>query len=340
MLIVVLILASCDVDNHEHSYQDIVTNPTCAEEGYTVHICECGDSYIDNYVSAIEHAYEVLEVIEPTCTEDGFTTYICECGDNYIDYIDANGHEHEVSEVIESTCTEDGYTVYTCKCGDTYNYDYVDANGHIEVINQAVDATCTKTGLTEGKYCSVCGEVLVAQEVVNTTKCVPGDWIVDLESTVTENGSYHTECIMCGEFVESGILYASGSIGLEYILNDDGMSYSVKSIGTCESTDIIIPHFYNQLPVTGVAQSAFGWCFSLTSIVIPDSVTSIGDTAFFACTSLKSVSMGNSVTHINAGAFGSCVSLETIIIPDSVTMIGTGAFSGCELLTNVTIGNS
>lgn len=37
---------------------------------------------------------------------------------------------------------------------------------HTEEVIPAVEATCTKSGLTEGKRCSECGEVIVAQETV------------------------------------------------------------------------------------------------------------------------------------------------------------------------------
>ena len=37
---------------------------------------------------------------------------------------------------------------------------------HTEVVDKAVEPTCTETGLTEGKHCSVCGEVLMEQKVV------------------------------------------------------------------------------------------------------------------------------------------------------------------------------
>ena len=75
--------------------------------------------------------------------------------------------DHSYNTVVtDPTCTEQGYTTYTCsKCNDTYVADYVDAKGHTEVTDDAVAATCTTTGLTEGKHCSVCNTVIVAQTV-------------------------------------------------------------------------------------------------------------------------------------------------------------------------------
>lgn len=44
---------------HEHDYADAVTAPTCTEQGYTTHTCECGESYVDDYVEPTgEHSYE------------------------------------------------------------------------------------------------------------------------------------------------------------------------------------------------------------------------------------------------------------------------------------------
>ena len=39
-------------------------------------------------------------------------------------------------------------------------------NGHTVVIDKAVEPTYTSTGLTEGSHCSVCGEIIVAQEII------------------------------------------------------------------------------------------------------------------------------------------------------------------------------
>ena len=42
---------------HVHDYEAVVTAPTCTEQGYTTYTCECGDSYVADYVDALGHSY-------------------------------------------------------------------------------------------------------------------------------------------------------------------------------------------------------------------------------------------------------------------------------------------
>ena len=87
--------------------------------------------------------------------------------------------------------------------------------------------------------------------------------------------------------------------------------------------------------MTSIGASAFRYCYSLTQISIPDSVTSIGDSAFNSCYSLTQISIPDSVTSIGASAFRYCYSLTQINIPDSVTSIGANAFNNCRCLNDI-----
>ena len=277
---------------------------------------------------------------------------------NFWHYVDGvvtvwSVHEHSYSALTTApTCTENGYTTYTCACGDSYVGNEVVA-GHTEVIDPAVAATCTETGLTEGKHCSVCSEVLVAQTVVDALG----------------HNYVNTTCTTCGTI--------KSSEGLKFASNGDG-TCSVSGIGTCTDTDIVIPSTSPQgLTVTRIDDYAFAGRTSLTSITIPDSVTSIGEWAFANCTSLENVyytgdiagwcnvkfeysystpmyyadnlyiggelitnvTIPDSVTSIGY-AFAYCTSLKSITIPDSVTSIGWDAFYNCTSLDSVTIPDS
>lgn len=39
----------------EHSYDAVITAPTCTDKGYTTYTCECGDSYVSDYKDIIPH---------------------------------------------------------------------------------------------------------------------------------------------------------------------------------------------------------------------------------------------------------------------------------------------
>lgn len=141
--------------------------------------------------------------------------------------------------------------------------------------------------------------------------------------------------VSAADFVKDGIAYN--------YLDKDARTVEVTT-GEVYEGDIVIPAevIYDGITwsVTAVGGKAFSYCFSLTSIAIPNSVITIGEDAFLYCTSLASVVIPNSVTTIGEEAFLYCTSLVSATIPNSVTTIENSAFCGCASLTSVNIPNS
>ena len=282
-------------------------------------------------------------------------------------------HIHNFTEWIttkNATCTQNGEMVRYCSCGEKQT-EVVVANGaHIEVVDAAVAPTCTEAGLTEGKHCSVCNEIIIAQNVV--TK---------LEHTLDADGV----CTLCDQLIipTEGIVYEKSEDGTYAMVVDyDGTASKIRIADTYEGlpvthikenafsneviTSVVIPD-----SVTYIGNTAFGGCTNITSIMIPESVTDIGYAPFVACNNLVSIEVNENnvhyksinghlctkdgktliqyaggtpdtnavipdgVTTIGWGAFGYCTNIYTISIPDSVTTIGNAAFYYFSSLTDV-----
>ena len=153
-----------------------------------------------------EHSQtELRGAKDATCTEDGYTgdTYCADCGELLISgsVIGAPGHDFgEWTQTKAPTCTEKGEEKRTCSRCDAFETRELSAKGHTEVIDPAVPATCTETGKTEGKHCSVCGTVLVAQETVAALGHDYGDWTQTKAPTCTEKGEEKRTCSRCDAF--------------------------------------------------------------------------------------------------------------------------------------------
>ena len=93
---------------------------------------------------------------------------------------------------------------------------------------------------------------------------------------------------------------------------------------------------YTLTDQTSIANNAFQYCYGLTSIVIPYSVTSIGNYALQSCTSLTSCTIGNGVTSIGNYAFEGC-GFTNIVIPSNVTNLGELTFYNCGYLVSFTV---
>ncbi|HWQ90829.1 MAG TPA: leucine-rich repeat protein [Clostridia bacterium] len=109
---------------------------------------------------------------------------------------------------------------------------------------------------------------------------------------------------------------------------------------TGEGGAVIIPHSIDGLPVKTIGRNAFRESPTLTSIVIPTSVTDIKSCAFYGCTGLESVTIPDSVTNLEAEVFASCTSMTNAIIGKNIKSILELMFHNCVNLTSVTLGRN
>lgn len=128
-----------------------------------------------------------------------------------------------------------------------------------------------------------------------------------------------------------------------YDFEVDGIYYNAVSLPdlTCEVThgdekyvgDIVIPSTveYNSrnLTVVNIGNDAFRYCYDLTSVVFPESLTCIGSSAFLNCSGLTSLTFPKNLTEIWSYAFRDCRRLTSVAFPEGLTRIGGEAFSGC-----------
>ena len=93
------------------------------------------------------HAYTETRTVAPTCTADGYTLHICSCGDSQkTDVISKTGHK-AVKNTVAPTCTAQGYTQETCTvCGAVRRTDFVAALVHDYKKAGNVYTVCSRCG--------------------------------------------------------------------------------------------------------------------------------------------------------------------------------------------------
>ena len=152
-----------------------------------------------------------------------------------------------------------------------------------------------------------------------------------------------------GDFVwyenESGMSlagYLGNATELTLPADYNGDNYTIGADAFKDNTtitSIVIPG-----SVTSIRSSAFSGCSGLTSVEIPNSLTSIGNYAFSGCTGLTSVEFNaencTSMGDYYYPVFNGCTALSTVTIGENVKTIPSSAFYGCSGLASVVIPNS
>ena len=265
----IILYAMWNWDGHNYNIEEIITEPTCTENGEKRITCStCGDAKTE-VIQALGHNMNYTERVEPTCTEAGNVAYYrclrCnktfsdEQGNNEISniVIPATGHDWDSGNItVNPTCTETGTKLYTCLNDSSHTKtETVPATGHNITSVAKVDATCTTAGNIAYYKCTKCNKKFSdsagTNEITNVTIAALGHSLttvakVDATCTASGNNAYY-KCTRCNKLFKDAsatvettaaaetIAALGHSFGTSYV--QENSSYHAHQCSRCGAFD-------------------------------------------------------------------------------------------------------
>ena len=188
-----------------HHFEEYDITPTCTDGGYTLHICDnCGESYKDNYLSALGHDYVI--------------TY--EWNNDYSSVTAKARCKRDLEHTIIETVNTKSYTLTLADCENDGSVKYIavfenqlfESDSKVVVVNKnghtlgdaVVENYKAPTCLEEGShdlvyYCSTCGTMLKRTTVIDSALGHTMHHHEGVDATCTLDGYMpYDECLVCG----------------------------------------------------------------------------------------------------------------------------------------------
>ena len=217
-------------------------------------------------------------------------------------------------------------------------YSFSSSNPEVAIVDENGKITAIKAGETtisvttaDGNKTAICKVNIKASNIIKFADAeakryfIMNGWDSDNDGEISYEEAAHVTTLEGINQMDIKTLdelqYFTG------ITSSDLLFYNCNSL-----TSIILPE-----SITSIGESAFWYCNSLTSIIIPDGVTEIGNLAFEGCTNLINVILPIELKTIGVGAFGGCKNINKLTIPDGVTTIAGSAFGSCSGLKEINI---
>ncbi|MBQ8791281.1 MAG: leucine-rich repeat protein [Ruminiclostridium sp.] len=211
---------NCDAKKDErpipaknHSYSETVVAPTYSQQGYTLHECECGDSYKDNFtdkltlptvsnVNAEQYGRFVFLSWDNVADADGYTIYLFD-GEKYIEYGRAISNYYvfvglnpctQYKFAVSCYVTEDGRAVN----GEATELTFSTEHEYEEEYTVDKAPTCDEDG-TESIHCKHCDAKKDERPIT-----APGHSYTDtvFEATYFSQGYTRHDCDNCDYYYD------------------------------------------------------------------------------------------------------------------------------------------
>ena len=239
---------------------DAAVAATCIKTGLTEgkHCSVCNEVIVKQEVVPAKGHTEVVDAaVAATCTKAGLTEgkHCSVCNEVLVaqEVIPALGHDWgDWTVTSPATCTKKGTETRTCQrdgC-DVSETREIDKTAHTVVTDPAVKPTCTEPGKTEGKHCSVCNEVLVAQTEIPAKGHSWNEGEITTAATCENAGVKTYTCTVCHE-TKTEAISATGHTSVDVPEKPATCTEAGHKAGTKCSVCKAILSGMEEIPATG-----------------------------------------------------------------------------------------